>query len=685
MYGDFSRDSFDPNKHYTRVLMQQGRPLTDADWNEQASILAQREWNLIRSLLRADHGTFDGGFFPQMVKEDKKSTLTICSGSYYVNGLRCVFCPTKSAVNLIEQVMKVVEANKERCKEAQQWLLYLDAWERTITAVEDQNLLEPSLSGNDTSLRTAVRWAIRLKCIPAPATSVGDKAKADKTAIAKAADATEPANSDVKTCSGLWDECDPTKWCVCPPESKQKSIRVRYRPTESQPNEVCSIATQGSGSAIEEALYRVEVHRAGKPHDLTNGKFPKSLDDLMTFKWSRENGASVVAIDETKPSSVVTIDPRWPNSHRPPTEKSIVELFDQVGRPVNAGRALTAVKTVNRNVLTVDPPLNVTAVDDSDLVLTEQPFADIGDIKKVEIQSLFLRRWDHSGTILPDPGAQTGDRDAILREQSRHGKLVLTADGAALAVTGKTDTGDAWLELEKGIQIFFPNVESFHEGDYWLIRTTAMSADKFWPPTASSTPEKWREVPRAGGHSYALLAKLGNEMTPISDENPCWIGRLIGDDKEKKCGLPPKPPAKPIPVGPAGPTKESVPAHVPVKEDGSRCALPHGNRESILSREGRVAMTRLTASPKDLTRRVPARYLNYEPQSDVYRRFRSPLLVSEILEASFEKYLAKVERCIDVSEAERALVEADARADYALAAEFQSLVSSGQGFRPLIA
>jgi len=41
MKGDFSRDSFDPAKHYARVLLQQGRVLTDADFNEQAAI--QRE------------------------------------------------------------------------------------------------------------------------------------------------------------------------------------------------------------------------------------------------------------------------------------------------------------------------------------------------------------------------------------------------------------------------------------------------------------------------------------------------------------------------------------------------------------------------------------------------------------------------------------------------------------------
>ncbi len=39
MKGDFTRNTFDPEKHFLRVLMQQGRVQLDSDWNEQASIL----------------------------------------------------------------------------------------------------------------------------------------------------------------------------------------------------------------------------------------------------------------------------------------------------------------------------------------------------------------------------------------------------------------------------------------------------------------------------------------------------------------------------------------------------------------------------------------------------------------------------------------------------------------------
>jgi hypothetical protein len=42
MSGDFSRLTFDAAKHYDGVLLQQGRPQLDADWNEQWAIDAHR-------------------------------------------------------------------------------------------------------------------------------------------------------------------------------------------------------------------------------------------------------------------------------------------------------------------------------------------------------------------------------------------------------------------------------------------------------------------------------------------------------------------------------------------------------------------------------------------------------------------------------------------------------------------
>src|SRR5258708_20028994 len=42
MPGDYSRRSFEREKHYSGVLMQQGRVQLDADWNEQWDIQQHR-------------------------------------------------------------------------------------------------------------------------------------------------------------------------------------------------------------------------------------------------------------------------------------------------------------------------------------------------------------------------------------------------------------------------------------------------------------------------------------------------------------------------------------------------------------------------------------------------------------------------------------------------------------------
>jgi hypothetical protein len=96
----------------------------------------------------------------------------------------------------------------------------------------------------------------------------------------------------------------------------------------------------------------------------------------------------------------------------------------------------------------------------------------------------------------------------------------------------------------------------------------------------------------------------------------------------------------------------------------------------VISTEGQLALKRFFHSSRSLTRHVPARYLNHQPKSDAYRRFRAALLVSDILEPSLERYLQKVEHCLPMTDADRALVLQDAERDYRLATDFQADVSS---------
>ena len=60
MKGDFTRDTFDPHNHFSRVLMQQGRVQLDADSNEQTAILLHYMRTLAKDILGPHAGPADG-------------------------------------------------------------------------------------------------------------------------------------------------------------------------------------------------------------------------------------------------------------------------------------------------------------------------------------------------------------------------------------------------------------------------------------------------------------------------------------------------------------------------------------------------------------------------------------------------------------------------------------------------
>src|SRR5438445_12157848 len=92
--GDFTRDTFDPLKHFSRVLMQQGRVQLDADWNEQTSILLHYLQTLAADLIGPHGGpaSSDGGpgeGFQISEATPPASDFLIGFGRYYVGGLLC--------------------------------------------------------------------------------------------------------------------------------------------------------------------------------------------------------------------------------------------------------------------------------------------------------------------------------------------------------------------------------------------------------------------------------------------------------------------------------------------------------------------------------------------------------------------------------------------------------------------
>src|SRR3712207_2875540 len=184
MKGDFSRDTFDPLKHFTRVLMQQGRVQLDADWNEQTALL----WHYIRALsadLIGPHGGPEGlcGFAiladkggevadaekvgaEEIIKlnPNVQGNFGIGTGRYYVGGLLCenervaLYAPTKNAPGWEQRDLLADALSAEG-----NYLVYLDAWEQHVTAFEDESIREVALGaqGPDTTTRARVMWQVR--------------------------------------------------------------------------------------------------------------------------------------------------------------------------------------------------------------------------------------------------------------------------------------------------------------------------------------------------------------------------------------------------------------------------------------------------------------------------------------------------------------------------------------------
>ncbi len=264
MKGDFSRSTFDPAKHFSGVRMQQGRVQLDADWNENLDILRRRiESETIDVIGECGIPVHDAGFgvvtaFGSLPADDQAwlaahGLNTLAAGDFYLTRGRAyvdgIQIENDHSLPLSRQPF-ILPLGSGLSGGAGIYLLYLDVWERHITAIEDPSIREVALGGPDTATRSQVVWQAR-------AARVGDL--------------------------GASISCDnaPIPW----PGPSTGRMAAHTQPADV-PEDPC-IVPPGSGyKRLENQLYRVEIHKgsgeAGGP----------------SFKWSRDNGSVVVSIAE---------------------------------------------------------------------------------------------------------------------------------------------------------------------------------------------------------------------------------------------------------------------------------------------------------------------------------------------------------------------------------------------------
>ena len=383
MKGDFTRDTFDPAKHYSRVLMQQGRVTLDADHNEQSAILLRYLRTLTADLV-GPYAAPSGAPGFALHFDSNLGDLVIGAGRYYVDGLMVendADCPYS------QQADYPLPADDPLAKEitaqgGHVFWAYLDVWERHITYIEDDEIREKALNGPDTCTRAKVVWQV--KALP-PSDKLPD---------------TPPRGANVQTCAAplglltsvgqalLAARVDPglntNSACVTPPDSK-------YRGAENQ-------------------LYRVEIHTPG-----TAG--------TATFKWSRDNGSFATAWLGSSGNDLQVLHSRRFDAG------NWVELSDDTQELQGLPGTLVQVTKVQGDKLTIDP---TTASPASGVLWTAQ------------LINPTVRRWDQMNN---EETPLAGGAVVIQEKTASADLWIDLEDGVQVEFSpgGQYRTGDYWL------------------------------------------------------------------------------------------------------------------------------------------------------------------------------------------------------------------------------------------------
>ncbi len=487
MGGDYSRDSFDSLRDNAALLLQQGRPATDADWNE-----------LVKTLVRRQHSetvdTIGRAVIPRETEHGFEIRLNganveIGRGRKYLAGLQLenhgsanfrgedtaladpVLDRARNDGNGPEGVLNemISHSSGDFVDYLQQpyWptpapippdgrtLAYVIAWEREVTALHAPEILEPALGGIDSSTRLQTVWQVRL------AENIAD----DATCTSPDADL------------GIDDWTDE----IAPSTARLSTDTI----TIEDPENPCLVPPTDGYTGLESQLYRVELHIVG---DNQTDAF---------FKFSRENAsvaASIEAISAT--SDRVTVERIGRDEILRFKEGDWVEITDDHREFNHRSGQLLRVAVVNEETREIELENTI----DADLIPSGA--ADDTFVSR----HTRLVRWDQKGTVRLEDGSEWINLDAAASD----GLIPVPPIGTRVI-------------LESGIVVSFTTSSGdgrYREMDYWL----------FAARTAGTQIEQLRDAPPDGIHRHISRLALFSFPGNLTDCRIFWPPEFEGDD-----------------------------------------------------------------------------------------------------------------------------------------------------------
>ena len=392
MKGDFSRDTFAPRKHYSGVLMQQGRVQLDADWNEQRAIDRHRIETGARDLAGPNGGPANNAGFEIGVSEDGQ-TLVIGPGEYYVDG---ILCQNEDGVAFEDQadlpgprVIDILEG------EPVVGLAYLDVWERHVTALDDEHIREVALGGPDTATRTRTVWQAKVLQLDAETSDDAELRSLleDHVGAADEAGLARINNRILELlgvdCDGLFDD---ELRAANPPSTGRLLARALPPASAESP---CVLPPNAGYERLENQLYRVEIHRGG-------------ARSAATFKWSRDNGSVAAAVLSVTPNETGT-------------EIVVRDLGRDETLGFANGQHVELVSDETELSGQVGTLLQITGVDEATRTITVDGTLLPVDQEDARDFHYKLRRWDSAGD-LPIPGEGLVDLEGGIQVRFSEGR-----------------------------------------------------------------------------------------------------------------------------------------------------------------------------------------------------------------------------------------------------------------------
>jgi Family of unknown function (DUF6519) len=309
--GDFSRESFRPQKHYSGVLQQQGRVQLDSDWNEQVEIDAHRDRMLAVDLIGPAAAPRQGGGFA--VSASGEGDLRISPGRIYVAGTLCELAAETSYLTQPD-LPRPPPISPEQGRTD---LVYLDVWRRHITALEDPDIREPALGGADTTTRVRVVWQVKVL------TGVGT------AGCEEPIEGWPPAASDARLGVEIEGGYSPLENHLYRVEVHEGGGQgaASFKWSRDNGSVVCAVRELRPAGAGERSAALVERVGATRELGLEAGCWVEALGDQSELSGTAGTMALVEAVDEGE--RVVTLD----GDILPHAEESHLKLrrWDQAG------------------------------------------------------------------------------------------------------------------------------------------------------------------------------------------------------------------------------------------------------------------------------------------------------------------------------------------------------------------